>query len=371
MSDLTEIRASALPLAFQCPGSARPPALRVETVGYDARLGRAVHAVLRTLAETGSVVWAEVDGAAERFDVRRGDVGALCAMAQKLWPALADSFRDPLTEVEMASEIFPGVTLTGHADAIALSRAAARILDWKTGRKDHDYGAQMRGYAALALLEDHELTEATATVVWIRDGQIENYTMTRPTMAVWLAELSETVLEWDGVFHAGGHCGHCRRYHECEAAHALARRDVAAISDRDLVARVESGLAEMAAAEIIDLLSKADTVAHLAERVRAAVKQHVLDHGDIVDDRHRRLTIDVEARRQIDTKKALPVVLEALGLDVVGGCLTISISALEGLVARGAGRGNGAAAKRAINEKLIEAGAVTTEERFYLKEKRA
>src|SRR6185369_15769341 len=121
----------------------------------------------------------------------------------------------------------------------------ARAGDWKTGRLDAYHAQQMRAYAALLLLEDSELVEATSTVVWIRDGEIESYTMRREALRPWLLELEERVVKWDGTYHPGAHCGFCPRSHECHAATAYVRRDVAAIADKLMVTRAETELSAM------------------------------------------------------------------------------------------------------------------------------
>jgi len=365
---LTETRTSALPLAFKCPGSVRRPTLPVADDARSARLGRAVHEVLRGLVETGAVAWVDVNGAATRHEVEPGEVGALCGMAQKLWPTIADSFRDALTELEFSAELAPGFRLTGHVDVIAVSGTAARIADWKTGRRDYDYSQQLKGYCVLALLEDPELAEATATAIWIRDGEIENYTMPRAAISPWVKDLLATVVEWDGVFHPGPHCGFCPRSHECEARTALVRRDVAGFVD-DL-RQAESSLAEMAPMAIVELLRRADTVGYQAKRVRDAIKAFVAERGELVGDGVK-LTIDVETRREIKTLEAWPII-EALDLDAgeLAECVDVSISLLEKAAARKAGRGKGAAAVRALGAELEAAGAVTVSPRTYLREKR-
>jgi hypothetical protein len=371
MSSINVVRASRIPLAFLCPGSARPPALAVTEESYEARLGRAVHEVLQSLAETGVVAWAEVDGAAAHHGVKRDEVAMLCGMAAKIWPRLEGTFPNALTEIELTADVRPDCHLIGHIDLLSMRGTSARIGDWKTGRKDHDYAQQMRAYAALVLLEDPGLTEATSTIIWIRDGEIENYTMTRDTMVTWCRELVEHVFDWDGTFHPGGHCLTCPRSHECEAATALVRRDVAMITDRELVARVETDIASMPAEQLIDLYRKADLVSYYAYRVKQAVKAHVVASGDVVA-AGARLTIETQNRRELDPEKAWPVLEEAgFKSEDFAACIDLSITKVESRIAKAAGRGKGAGAIRELGKKLDEAGAVATRETLTLKEKRA
>jgi hypothetical protein len=371
--DLVELRASAMPRAFRCPGSARAPFVSVSEDSEAGANGTAVHEVLRPLAEGGSVDWANVEAIAAKYGADAEEVRMLAAMAAKLWPSIADSFRGALTEVELSTPIGfdTGVTLSGHVDLLTVTGTVARAGDWKSGRKDSDYSHQMRAYGALVLADDASLTEVTVTVIWIRDGEIENYTMTRHDAEKWFLELHERVVQWDGVFHPGQHCGYCQRSHECEAANALVRRDVAAISDRAIVARAEAELSLMAPTEIIDLNRKAELVEKYADRVRKAIKAHVLEHGDIVADGVR-LTIETEERRGLDAMKAWPV-LEAEGFqdNDFAECMDLRVSRVEKRIAMKAGRGNGASAIRALAQKLESAKAVEVTEVKKLREKRS
>jgi hypothetical protein len=369
-----DLRASGMPLAFLCPGSARPATLPINEDMAAGRLGSAVHEALRTLAETGSVPWASIPEIAARHLVGVEEVRILCGQAANLWPTLAPSFPDAMTEVPLSANFIgrngEQIHLTGHADLLSVRGTVARLGDWKTGRIDVDHGQQMRAYAALALLENTDLTEVTVTVIWIRDGEIENYTMRADGLSSWTRELIERVAEWDGTFRPGRHCTRCHRSHDCEAATAMARRDVAIIADRAMVARAEAELSTMAPADIVELRRKADLVKRYAYRVEDAIKAHVLANGDVVADGVR-LTIDTIEKRELDTAAAWGV-LESAGFDDKDFADTVSIpiSKVEKRVAEKAGRGNGAAAVRELKTKLEAAGAVLTKETHLLKEKR-
>jgi len=334
-----------------------------------ATMGTAAHATVRPLAETGRMDWDAIPAFAQRYGVNADELRMLCAMANKLWPHVAASFRGAMTEVELVAEL-PGLHLTGHADLLAVSAGSIRIGDWKFGRKDQDHSQQLRGYAALALLYSPETPEATGTILWVRDGEAENYTMDRAGLAAWLDELRSTVVDWDGTYRPGKHCTFCPRSHECPAANALIRRDVAALSDRDLVARVETDLALMPAAEIIEILHKADAVRRYCDRVHEAIKAHVEQHGDVANN-GTVLTIETQERRALDPLKAFPV-LEAAGFgdEDFARVMDLRISKVESVVAEKAGKGNGAAAKRALAAELRKAGAIELTESKQLKEKR-
>lgn len=366
------LRASRMPLAFKCPGSTVPPALPVSEDGYEGAVGTAVHEVLRTLAERDYVDWEAIPAVAAAHSVNADDVFPLVRMAAKLWSTtvLRETFGGAMTEVPLTAQV-GSYLLTGHADLLVIRERVARAADWKTGRVDSDYSAQMRSYAALVLLENLDLLEATVTVIWIRDSEIENYTMTRAGLKDWLAELRAKVIEWDGVFHPGSHCKYCPRSHECDASNALVRRDVAAMRDMDVAERIETSLSLMKPDAIIELHRQAQSVVDVGMRVRDAIKAHVLARGDVVGNGVR-LTIETQQRRELDAAKAWAV-LEEFGFESVdfAACIDLHVSRVEKVAAQRAGKGKGAAAVRALGERLTTAEAVQVKEQHYLKARRA
>jgi hypothetical protein len=369
---LLTLRASSAPIAFLCGASVQPSDLPINVLSEAADVGTAAHEALRSLAETGRLDWDAIPMIAKRHGVPEDDVRILCAQANKLWPQLADTFQGALTEVELSAVIADGFTLTGHADLLTITGTVARGGDWKTGRKDSSHEQQLRAYCALVMLENPELTEVTFTAIWVRDSEIENYTMSRAGCLSWLAELMQSVVHWDGVYRTGPHCGHCPRNHECPAVLAHIRRDVAAIADRDLLGRVECEIEKMSAAEIVAVLQKADLVTKFAERTREAIKKHVIAHGDIVADGVR-LTIATEQRRELDPLAAWPVLEQTGGFtdEDFAQVIDLKPSRVEKQVASKAPRGKGAAAVREIQSALEAAGAVGVKEVQKLTQKRA
>lgn len=371
MPDKLNLRCSALPLAFRCPAAIRPSAIPLNESHEAADDGTAVHEVLRPLPTTNRIDWDGIPAIAQKYGANPREVRILASLGVRLWNEVAESFRGAMTEVDLRYEVAPGIFLTGHADLLAVSQRAMRVGDWKSGRKDRDHSHQFKGYAALSLLASDDLDEVTGTGLWIRDGEIENYTMSRVDARRWLADLVERVVDWDGVYHPGTHCDHCPRNHECAAANALVRRDIAALVDTDLVSRAETELARMTDAEKVELFRKAELVVDFAARVRDAIRRYVEKNGDVVADGVR-LTMQPEERRTIDPMKAWPLLVAAGFTDEdFAEVMTLGPSKIDALIRQKAGKGNGAAAVRKLDAELREAGAVTTKTINKLTEKRA
>lgn len=358
------LRASAMPLAFKCAGSVRLPVLRVAETHEAATLGTAVHAALRPLAEGRGIDWDSLPALADNYGVEFAELRLLVAIGSKLWHQVAESFPEAMTEIDVCAILPGGIELPGHIDVLSFTDdgCVARFGDWKSGRKDGDYEHQIRAYAAGLFADNVDLREATGTVFWLRDSAIENYTITRTEAFAWCGRVEREIVQWDQVFRPGSHCEFCPRSHECDAANAMVRRDVAALSDKALVARAECELEKMAPTDILSLYEKASLVENFAGRVRAAVKAHVAARGTVTAN-GLSLQLESEPRRKLDPLLAWPV-LEAAGFrdEDFAATMTLGISKVEKLVASKAGKGKGAGAVRQIASELEAAGAVSLDE---------
>lgn len=369
---LSTVRASALPIAFRCPAAVRRATLPVNAANDAADNGTAAHDALRTLPSTNRIDWEGIPAIAQKYGADPNETRMLVAQGAKLWNQVRESFEGAYTEASLTYEVLPGFTLTGHADLLAISQTSMRVGDWKTGRKDADHSHQFKAYAAMALLSSPDINEVTGTGLWVRDKEIENYTLDRTSVAAWLDELRERVIEWDGVYHPGKQCAYCPRNHECEAANAMIRRDVAVIADKSLVARLECDIALMPAAELIDVFHKADLVVKFAGRVRDAIKKHVEDNGDIVAG-GTRLSITEEERRELDPLITFPILTEQLGFgdEDLAQVMKLSVSKIEKVVSARAPKGEKGREVKKAGELLEAGGAVTRNTTTKLKETRS
>ncbi len=356
--ELYTVRASSMPLAMACPGSLRAE-VPVDEQHPAASDGSAAHVLLADLPTEGEIAWSKIADVAKQLGADPDEVRMLCACGVRLWKEVEDSFPDAQTEVEL-EHVAAGLWLTGHADIASITGTVGRVGDWKGGRVDTDYVQQMLSYAALTLFTYPDLLECTSTILWLREKEIENYTMSRGEALDWIGEARERIVEWDGVFHSGTHCKYCRRSHECVAANALARRDCAAMADADLMLRAETALATMTANEIIDLNATAKHAESMAKRVRETIKAHVLANGDVAGSGGR-LTITETNPRRLQPREAWGVLQRAGFTDAdFAECMTLGVTKVEKRVAKNAGKGKGAAAVRALGVELEKADAVQT-----------
>ena len=367
------IRCSSLTLAMACPASVLDGGLRVDPVNEAGNVGSAAHEALRALVETGAVEWERIGEIAANHGADEQEVRMLCAQGTRLWRGIAGSFPAAVTEHGMYAdltddhrEFSPEVALVGHIDVLSPSTGA--VLDWKTARVDHDYREQMLGYAALVLLDNDALDEVRATVAWVRDGEIEHHTLRRADLAGWIDRLTTALCGWNGEYHPGPQCTFCPRAHDCPAAHALVRRDAAALLD---AAEPSLDLSTMEPARILALHERASSIARVADRVKDAIKAEGQARGPIDDGTHR-LEIATSEKRELDPAAAWAV-LESEGFtdDDFAAVVKLPVGAVEDRVAKKAGRGKGAGAVRALADKLEAAGAVHRRPSESLKLKRS
>ncbi|HEY3237720.1 MAG TPA: hypothetical protein VGJ84_23570, partial [Polyangiaceae bacterium] len=91
MADIASVRASAAPLAFRCPASARAASVPINETHQASDVGNAAHEALRPLAETGTVDWDAISAIAEKHQAPEDEVRMLCALGAKLWPSVSQS----------------------------------------------------------------------------------------------------------------------------------------------------------------------------------------------------------------------------------------------------------------------------------------
>jgi len=360
---ITSIRASALPLAWICPGSLQPCEVPINRRNEPAANGSAAHRVCEALPKTGSCNWDRLHEICVDFGADESEVRVLCALAQKLWPQLAEFFPFGVSEASFSTDMGYKLhldnvtrTLTGTADLVSAQGCVLRILDWKFGWRDADYGQQMRAYMAVPLLVYPDLERATATIAWARDQQIEHYSMTRDGAHTWAEQLRSNVLSWDGTYHPGDHCIRCNRQHECPAANAIARYSIAAINELDADDACLS-IASLTDEQAIDLYGKARTVAHVASLALDAIRSRAMNGP--IESGPSRLEIVTEERRELNVLGAWPVLQERLTTTELAQCVKISLSEAESVIAKKAGRGNGAKAKEAFREELDSRELIT------------
>lgn len=360
-----------MPLAFLCPGSIQPDGLRVDQHNDAAATGSAAHNLAADLPWLGDVDWDAVDAVCARYPgADTSEVRTLAGLAVRLWERVAPSFPNAMTEVAFQlgfqSEAYE---LSGHLDLVSIAGDEARVADWKFGRKDRDYREQMLAYLSLVLTRYPGLARGTATILWARDQELEQYSLDQAGAREWVSRLEREVVRWNGVFHPGGHCLHCPHNVSCSGANAIERAAVAAMRGLNLD-DVTATVAVMPANEAIALYRQAKMVESAAKAVRDAIRARASESE--ISDGITRIYLAETTRRHLDLVKAWPVLESAgFGDNDFARCAKLSLADAEDLVAKRAGKGSGARAKRDLSARLDAAGAIERETIKRLEDRRA
>jgi len=352
METLTPIRCSSLPLAMICPGSARAADIQINPVNDAADVGTAVHAGLAKLVR-GSDPVAALAATEEAFpSVDADEMRPLFWAGVRAWKRISEWFDKPQSEADFEHE-----GLSGHVDVCdgRSNREAVALVDWKTGRIDSNYREQLFGYAWLIMQDDRKINAVSASAVWLRTGEVESYTVSRERAAEWHAGIVATVINWDGIYHPGDHCVHCRRNHACPAQTALVRRDVAMFADGG-----ETDLQTMPGPDFVTMHRKLKGLATRAEAALKSMRAEVERRGGEVEDGAGSVLHFREegGKRKVDAFKAWPILAERFTDAELCKGLTVSVSTLEKIIGDKTEKAKGKA-KEAFCAALEDAGALT------------
>jgi hypothetical protein len=363
-ANVRALRCSSLPMFFACSHSQDQMPLLIEAHNDAADLGTAVHDAMRSIVQGIPV---DVRLVALRHAVDEKELGPLVAYGRKAWAELASSFPRPKTEVDVELDRLV-YHLTGHVDLLSVVEGAARFLDWKSGRKEsNDYFAQLAGYA-LCLILGQGYKSATGTVVWLRSQTVETFRFEHVDASTFDAKIADqlSVVRYSH----GEHCAFCPRSHDCPALVAISRRDVAIFSQAD----VDALVAQAPAQEVVSMRRRSKVLEAFMKSFDTAVRRRIVAEGPLDSgDGNDLALVEENGKRDIKPAKAWPIVqplLEEMDDDELGEVLSISAAGLDEVVAKKAGKGKGAAAKRALEAELKQAGALTQPKVTKLKEVR-
>lgn len=353
---MIRLAASSMARAFACPPSVMADTIRVSVTNDAGNTGSAAHEAMEAVVAAG---YPDLDQIADRWGVDRDELGRLTWYGMQTWRELEPSFKNPRTEVshQLQTEHF---LLRCRIDLETPPARVVHGLDWKFGRVDGDYYHQLAANAACIILAPESIVEeAVMTIVWAREQQAETYTFTRESCRAWIADVESRVIGREG-YRVGPQCTYCPRSHACEAMIAMAKRDVGIFSNVELRDKITNGLVDMTAADIVSMVRRGKIVVGAFEAFLDAVRRLVETQGPLDSgDGHLLKLVEENGRREIDTTKAWPILTQEFTPAELRTILIPSATKMDKLAAEKAGRGNGAAAKRALHDNLVAADALT------------
>ena len=351
MPNITAIRCSSLPLAFTCPGSIRGE-LSIDSVSDPANDGTAVHAGLAAVVRGMAPEAAHELMLVEHPACNRGEVTPLFWAGVKMWGEIREWMPGAQSELALQASI-----LTGHADVASGAIVEGTILDFKSGRKDHDYHHQGFGYAWLLFQLRPQYERVTVHFAWLRAQELESYTVTRERAEAWSTQLTAEVINWDGKYHEGPHCQFCSRRAYCPAITAMVRADVAMFADGKTFE-----LSTCTGPELCDHFRKIKMLQRLLEAAERNARSEIGHRGDVLDGHGSVIHyVPTKGNREIHPLKAWDVLTARLTDQELAGVVDIRVGKLEDAIKTKAGKGKGAGAIREVFDVLDKAGAVSRE----------
>lgn len=388
-TDLLSVRSSLLPIVSQCAAAARLPSIRTRGGGPEADLGTALHDVtsrnVPTIWRAGEafglleaslqrdMLEEQARQVAPQYSTDPEELGLLSWLAWLRWLEVRDWF--PAPQVERAYDCTHPqflVNLTGHVDILSTIAGQdghvdeVRCADWKTGRLDHDYTAQLKGYAYLALRNNPTAERAFAAIIWVREGKMDGQYYTREELDAWFGALAESI-HGPEVFNPGPHCGWCPRGLTCPAKTAALRQGLEILHDQS-VSFATNGSMELPA-DPVDrgnllalLLLQARALESLVSTVTEMVRADVRDHGGSLPLSGGELRLYPQEQTRIDPVSGWDALTRSLTTEKALECVTISKTKIEEAVRANvpphAPRGQKSRDVRSLFERLEAAGAL-------------
>lgn len=370
-------RASSLPLMMRCSQSNRGET-PISDYYPETGLGTAAHVYAGQYVLNAAI---DLDGLAKVYGCDPQELGFLAHQVRTAWAEVLGAYKGlqyrVLAEPEWSMSIDdPPGEVTGTPDVVVVVSDGGEdyieVIDWKSGRRDSEYREQLLAYGVLGLLFFGRASAVRARVVWLREMEVELYSLNRSELDEWYDRLSKQAK--DTTFRVGQHCSLCPRRFKCEARAQVIEASVSMLSlVRPADAVVVDGramLADRPPGEQLDLYHRAQDVKDLAERVIGEMRSVVEEKGP-VSAGGLTLQIQVENRRTLTPGVAWPVLQKHLSDDALASAVTLHISKVEDGVAANKHRGEGASAKRALIADLEAAGAIKTHQVRKLVERRS
>lgn len=351
---------------MNCPPS-QGDGLRIDGDNQMARMGTAVHDSQARYILAGEMIGAEALGSIHGVD-DTDEMGPLLWKGRKAWDEISSAFPNPMVERAMEMDLGDGHKLTGHVDVMSYveEEDELRVLDWKTGRKQRDFLAQLMAYSLLAIAgRGGVMPKAiTCTVVWLRDGALETVRIMPEQLTAFLSDLTSAVRMVEGKgYRVGDYCENCPRHHDCPARTALVRSSIREIADIDantILALGDRLPMVYAGVKCAEGACKAfrDALRELASKGPVTAGGKVYELNEI-------------QKRIVDPLTAWPVLSGHLTEAELAPAVKISLTALmDAVAAKAPARGKGRA-KIALTEQLEAAGAIKTKAESRLSERTA
>ena len=274
MNNLQSIRCSALPRIMSCPASIKTPDVIINQGSVAALMGTAAHEIYAHIVKEDITDIDSLDGMianiAAKYNIDYAELRGLSRTGFFQWQTIKSIIDVHTVECEMHKIIGGSCNLTGHPDVTGILKDDCEtgiIIDWKTGRKDSDYIAQMKGYALLDRLYqvdgNRQPTKYLLIVVWTRLNQIDTIEVTTEELIAF-GDSIEAMAKSDFMQYnpSPENCIYCQNQKNCPGVKEITSSAIASISDKK----------EMSGKQLVSLKPQRDFLSKMLKDFDAALK---------------------------------------------------------------------------------------------------
>ena len=367
MSDILTISPSQMDRILVCPPSVvtEGDGERIEEYSDRAPLGTAVHALLARLVLGQSVERTDIIARAKADNLDVDELSILYYIGRRMWEKVSSYFLEPQCEVEMMSDLAPGIRLSGTADLVSVSGDLATVGDWKSGRET-EHMEQVRAYAWLVAQEHPEVENVSATLLWIRGEKAQSWNYGRAELNEWRERVVDTLVNprRKNVYRPGEACTYCPKRVHCGPRKEY-ERSALALFEGDGGVTVPND-------EVPALYEKIQALERALKQARSEITKRVHAAGGTLagKDGHV-LTHQTRERKDLDVIKAWPILTQEFDADEMAQMVKVSLPKALSAAAARVPRNMKAIEKEALTTRLEEVDAITTTETHALQLKRA
>ena len=364
------IRASSGGAADLCPGSIRGE-LEIDPVNSASTTGTCAHDIMAQIIRQGlDELPGNYDEICQSYTaVDPDDLRPVVNVMIRAWQQRREYYPDPNIEQQLKCELAPGLRVIGHPDVDSVcppskgdDKHVIRTWDTKTGYLDRDHTVQIYLYWLLRWAQSGlpaDTVRFEADIVKPRLLLVDQMSDSAEGVLAWMRRFVQNVGDWDGVFHPGVHCHHCRRGFDCQARdqwmaslvrdltdesdNAKLKLCMRQITDKDPAVRIRAGQ------YLAEIMGVAKSAAERGEAIRGTLREYAKTAPiQISDDWELRIVESTRAR--INLRDAAPVI--GAGMPEFLGQAWLSRTALN-KAAKAAGLDS-----KALSTDLEEAGVV-------------
>jgi hypothetical protein len=352
---MRKVRCSSLPYLMVCTPSVIHPDgfLPVEGENETALLGTLVHALCESVVATG-----EYDVKPLRQQLSDNDYARAMMLFNNfidVWTEARKFILEPEVETYHEADIGGGIAITGHMDVHQRYSDRAYVIDYKTGRQHENHYHQMAGYAFLCwdMAGRPQKYVVYVTAVYLEDKTTQGYEFSPDSLNQWAAGVVAKVA--DTRFVVGRKCSFCGIQGSCPAYRVYVGGAIAALTDRPYDRPVWEELAPEQRGALADSMY---VVEKAIDRAKFGLRHAVRAAGSLDLGGGNQYELVEQSERGVDADKARAVLAKLV--PEWHSHARFRLDDLLTAYAKQAPRGEKGKYKKALLDKLADAGAIIT-----------